>query len=188
MPYFEKIPGERIYLSPINPDDAELYTKWLNDLEITRWLGSTGSVFSLPAERAWLDGNLKDTNNYQFAIVLRDGDNLRGGDRLIGGTGFHDINQVNRRATLGIFIGGAEDRSKGYGAEALRLLVGYGFKWLGLLNIDLHVHSGNARAIRCYEKAGFRTYGRRSGVIFYDGGWMDDVLMEVLAKDWLDQA
>jgi len=166
MPYFEKIPGERIYLSPINPDDAELYTKWLNDLEVTRWLGSTGSVFSLPA----------------------DGDNPRGGDRLIGGTGFNGINQANRRATLGIFIGEAEDRSKGYGTEALRLLVDFGFKWLGLNNIDLHVHSSNARAIRCYEKAGFRAYGRRTGAILHDGEWMDDVLMEILAKDQADQS
>ena len=177
MPYFEKIPGERIYLSPIDPDDAELYAKWMNDLEITRWLGMTGRVIALPAERAWLENATKDQNILQFAIILRDG------NRLIGNLGFNEINQVHRKATLGIFIGEAEDRSKGYGTEALKLLVDYGFKWLGLRNIDLHVHSNNARAIRCYEKAGFRQYGRRTGVILHDGEWVDDVLMEVLAQD-----
>jgi len=175
MPYFEKIPGERIYLSPMNPDDAELYVKWLSDIEVTRWLSSTGSVYSLPAERAYLENAVKDTNNYQFAIILREG------DRLIGNIGLMDVQQINRRATLGLFIGEAEDRSKGYGSEAIRLLLGFGFNWLGLRNIDLHVNSDNARAIACYKKAGFREYGRRHGAVFADGRWYDDVLMEALA-------
>ena len=175
MPYFEKIPGERIYLSPIDPGDAETYTKWVNDFEVTRWLGSTGSVYSLPAERAYLENATKETNNHQFAIVLRDG------NRLIGSIGLMDLNQRCQKATLGIFIGEAEDRSKGYGTEAIRLLVDYGFQWLNLRNIDLHVNSGNARAIACYKKAGFREYGRRHDAIIADGRWYDDVLMEVLA-------
>jgi len=177
MPYFEKISGERIYLSPIDPGDAETYTKWLNDIEITRWLGSTGSVFSLPAERAWLEENVKKTDSLQFAIILRDG------NRLLGNLGLMDLNQRYQRATLGIFIGEAEDRSKGYGAEAIRLLVEYGFQWLNLRNIDLHVNSGNARAIACYKKAEFKEYGRRHSTIFADGRWYDDVLMEALAEE-----
>ena len=177
MPYFEKIPGERIYLSPIDPGDLEIYTKWMNDSEVTRWLGMHSGLYSLPAERAYLENATKDSHNYQFAIVLRNG------NRLIGNLGFNEINQINRRATLGLFIGEAEDRGKGYGAEAIKLLVGYGFKWLGLRNIDLHVNAGNARAIRCYEKAGFREYGRRTRAIFHDGEWSDDVLMEILAED-----
>ena len=176
MPYFEKIPGERVYLSPMNPGDAEIYTKWLNDVEVTRWLGQYSQVYSLPAERAWLENATKDVNNYLFAIVLREG------NRLIGNIGLMDLNQIHRRATLGIFIGQAEERSKGYGAEAVRLLLDYGFNWLGLRNIDLHVHVNNARAIRCYEKAGFREYGRRTRAIFHNGEWIDDVLMEILAE------
>ncbi|MDR2688097.1 MAG: GNAT family N-acetyltransferase [Oscillospiraceae bacterium] len=179
MPYFEKIPGERIYLSPMDTGDLEIYTKWMNDIEVTRWLGMAGGVYSLPAERAYLESATKDVNNYQFAIVLREG------DRLLGNIGLMDVNQVCRRATLGIFIGEAADRSKGFGAEAIKLLLGYGFKWLGLRNIDLHVNSGNARAIACYKKAGFREYGRRHGAVFADGQWYDDVLMEALAQDIL---
>ena len=179
MPYFEKISGERIYLSPINPDDLVVYTKWLNDIEVTRWLGGASGMTTLASERAWIEENTKRPDNYQFAIVLRGGGSED--DRLIGGVGLMDVNLINRRATLGIFIGEAEDRSKGYGAEAIELLLKYGFDWLGLRNIDLHVHSGNARAIACYKKAGFAEYGRRHGAIFSDGGWHDDVLMEALA-------
>ena len=176
MPYFEKIPGDRIYLSPMDPGDVEIYTKWLNDIEITRWLGMTSSVYGLPAEREYLEKTTKDPNNYQFAIVLREG------DRLLGNVGLMDVNQTHRKATLGIFIGEAEDRSKGYGSEAIQLLLGYSFNWLGLRNVDLHVNSSNARAVACYKKAGFREYGRRTGTIFAGGQWYDDVLMEALAQ------
>ena len=177
MPYFEKIPGERIFLSPMDPNDLEIYAKWMNDIKVTRWLGMHRNLYSLPAERAYLENATKDVTNYQFAIVLREG------GRLIGNIGLMDHEHVSRRATLGIFIGEAEDRSKGYGAEAIRLLVDYGFQWLNLRNIDLHVHSENARAIACYEKVGFREYGRRHGAVFADGRWYDDVLMEVLAQE-----
>ena len=176
MPYFEKIPGERVYLSPMDPGDLETYTRWMNDVEVTRWLGMFSGVYSLTAERAYLENATKDPNNYQFAIVLREE------NRLLGNIGLVDLNQIHRRATLGLFIGQAEDRSKGYGAEAIKLLLGYGFKWLGLRNIDLHVHSDNARAIACYKKAGFAEYGRRRGAVFADGVWHDDVLMEALAR------
>jgi len=179
MPYFEKLPGERVYLSPIDPDDAPTYAKWMNDLEVTRWLDNTHKVFSLPAERAWLEDTAKKTNSYAFAIVLREE------DRLLGNVGLMGVHPTNRTATLGIFIGEARDRSKGYGAEAIRLLLDYGFRWLGLRNIDLQVNSDNARAIACYEKVGFKEYGRRTNAIFADGQLFDIVLMQTLAEDWL---
>lgn len=179
MRYFEKLPGERLYLSPMNPEDAALYTKWLNDMEVTRWLGNARFMCTLAAEREYLESGTKDNQHYNFSIILRDG------DRLLGSVGLKDVNPVYRTAALGIFIGEAEDRSKGYGAEAIRLLLGFGFRWLGLHNIDLQVNSGNARAIACYEKVGFREYGRRREAIFTDGGRQDCVMMEVLTEEYL---
>jgi len=179
MPYFEKLPGERLFLSPVDPDDAETYARWVNDLEITRWLDMTNRLFSLPAERAFLEEAAKKTDNYQFAIVLRDE------NRLLGSVGLMDVHNTNRTATLGIFIGEAADRGKGYGAEAIKLLLDYGFRWLGLRNIDLHVNCENERAIACYKKVGFREYGRRRDAIFRDGEWVDRIHMEVLAQEWM---
>lgn len=178
MPYFEKILGARIYLSPIDPGDLERYVKWLTDIEVTRWLGTVSNVVTLANERAWIENTTQATDQYHFGIVLRDG------NRLLGGVSLMDVNLVDRSATLGIFIGEEEDRSKGYGAEAIGLLLDYGFHWLGLYNIDLHVNCENTRAIACYKRAGFREYGRRRGAIFRDGQWTDRVYMEVLAEEW----
>ena len=181
MKYFRKLEGERVYLSPMNPDDAEIYTKWMNDPEVSGYLGNYWAMVSLPVEREFLANAAKGNGSHIYGIVLRDG------DRLIGNIGLKDIHPTYRTATLGIFIGEAEDRSKGYGAEAIRLLADYGFRWLGLRNIDLHVNSNNPRAIRCYEKAGFREYGRRHGAVYADGRFIDDVAMELTAAEWLPQ-
>ena len=52
MKYFEKVKGDRLYLSPINIDDAEIYTKWLNDKEISENLSSSRMI-NLESEREW---------------------------------------------------------------------------------------------------------------------------------------
>lgn len=178
MPYFEKIAGERIYLSPIDPEDAALFTRWINDVEVARWYDCVSRVQTLSAEQAYLERKALNTEQHSFAIVLRDG------NRLLGCISFLHTSLLHRIATIGIYIGEAEDRSKGYGAEAIRLLVDYGFRWLGLRNIDLTAFSGNARAVRCYEKVGFKEYGRRHEAFYTDGHWQDKVHMQLLAKDW----
>ncbi|MDR1329131.1 MAG: GNAT family N-acetyltransferase [Oscillospiraceae bacterium] len=177
MKYFKKLVGEHIYLSPVNPDDAEIYTKWLNDPEVTDWISQTARIFSLSAERKVLE-KMADEGGYIFAIVrLSD-------DALLGNCGIHDIIHTNRRATVGIFIGEAENRSRGYGSEALRLLLGYGFNTLNLHNIMLTVQSDNARAIRCYEKIGFREYGHRRESVFKNGGYVDSMYMDILENEY----
>jgi len=176
MPYFEKIAGERLFLSPVNPDDAELYTKWLNDPGVTVNLGCHHKVISLPKERETLE-KFADGQTV-FAIVLREN------GRLIGNIGLHEIDQANGRATLGIFIGEDCDRSKGYGAEAIRLLLGYGFNALRLHNINLHVHADNPRAVACYKKAGLKECGRRREAVFSGGQYIDSIQMDILDREF----
>ena len=93
-----------------------------------------------------------------------------------------NVNLVSRKATLGIFIGDEENRSKGYGTEAMKLLVDYGFNILGLHNIDLNVFAFNKQAIRAYEKVGFKEYGRRHESYFLDGKFHDEISMEIINK------
>jgi len=175
--HFEKIPGERLYLSPVNPDDAELYAKWLNDWEITQWLTMHSRVIGLPAERKWLE-NAATGDGYNFAIVARDG------DRLLGSISLMNVQQVNRCAEVGVFIGEAEDKSKGYGTEAIKLLLSYGFRTLGLHNILLHVNADNARAIACYKKCGFKLCGCFREGIFMDGRFVDSLSMDILDREF----
>ncbi|MDR0896819.1 MAG: GNAT family N-acetyltransferase [Oscillospiraceae bacterium] len=172
MRYFRKVSGERVYLSPMNPDDVVQYTAWLNDPAVSVSTGGYPHMYSYPVEREALERMCGQPA--QFAIVASDG------DLLIGNTGLMDINYIDGTATLGIFIGRAEYRGKGYGAEAIRLLLGFGFHTLNLRNILLDVQATNAQAIACYEKCGFTEIGRRTGAKFIDGQYVDLVLMQAL--------
>ncbi|MDF2589109.1 MAG: family N-acetyltransferase [Anaerocolumna sp.] len=174
MKYFKKLVGERIYLSPMNPADAETYTKWLNDLEVTDGLGNSIRITSLDNERAWIQQN---SGQYEFAIVrLED-------DKLLGNCGFHNIDHLRQCSELGLFIGDEENRNQGYGAEVLNLLLDYGFNYLNFNNVMLKVFSFNERAINCYKKVGFKEIGRRRKSYYVKGKFYDDVFMDILKED-----
>ena len=175
MKYFKKIEGEKVYLSPMNLEDIEKYVKWMNDFSTTDGLGSSSKVTTFESEKAWLINNM-DKKEQQFAIVLKET------DKLIGNCGFCDINHLHQKGEVGLFIGEEENRSKGYGTEALSLLVEYGFNYLNLKNIMLKVFSFNKRAIKSYEKVGFKVFGKRTEVYYLNGKWDDEYFMEILRK------
>lgn len=177
MRYFKKLIGERIYLSPLNMEDAEKYVEWFCNFKLTDGIGNSGMVMSLESEKEWIDKTLKN-NDLQFAII-----NLENNE-LIGNCGFSSISHKNRIGTIGLFIGEEDNRSKGYGTEALKLLLDYGFNYINLNNIMLTVKSFNERAIRCYEKVGFKEFGRRRESYFLNGKYYDDVHMDILASEF----
>ena len=171
MKYFKKIVGERLYLSPMNVEDVEIYTKWLNDRSTTDNISGTTKVITLQGEKEFIES--RKSYDYDFSIVLND-------DTLIGNISLQNVDLISRKATLGIFIGEEENRSKGYGTEAMKILIDYGFNILGLHNINLNVFSFNERAIRAYNKVGFREYGRRHESYFLNGHFYDSINMEII--------
>ncbi len=77
-----------------------------------------------------------------------------------------NIQQIHQRAEIGLFIGEAKDRGKGYGSEVVKLMVGYGFRYINLNNIMLKVFSGNTAAINAYKKCGFTEIGKKNCFYF----------------------
>lgn len=176
MKYYKKITGKRIYFSPIHTDDAETYIKWMNDETVAKDFGQYSSVVSSQNDLKWLFEPPADMQRY--AIVLIDG------DVMIGSISIHNIDHLNRNAFLGIFIGEKEYRSKGYGTEALRLILEYGFKTLNLHTIMLTVHADNNAGIACYNKIGFREVGKLPESIFKNGQYIDKLYMCVISRDF----
>lgn len=176
MKYFKKLLGENIYLSPRNIEDVEKYTKWLNDFETTDYTGRSGALVTLEAEKEYLEKHINDEATFGI-IELKT-------DKLIGSISLEKINYISRRATLGIFIGDKDTRNKGYGTEAIRLILDYGFNYLNLNNIQLDVMEFNERAIACYKKCGFKEYGRRRKSEFVNGKYYDRISMDILAEEF----
>jgi RimJ/RimL family protein N-acetyltransferase len=88
-----------------------------------------------------------------------------------------------RTATYAILIG-PPHQGHGYGTEATRLVVRYGFAELGLHRIQLAVIGGNERALRTYRKAGFVEEGRSRESLYRDGAWHDEIRMSILDREW----
>ncbi len=178
MRYFKKLVGERIYLSPMNLEDVELYTKWMNDFEVTNGIGASARMISISSERNWIQQNTQD--QYQFSIVrLED-------DKLIGSCCIEQIDQIHQRAVAGLMIGDEKNRGQGYGTETLKLLLKYSFDYLNLHNVMLGVFSFNQRAIACYQKVGFREVGRRRECYYVEGRFYDEIYMDILKSEWKD--
>lgn len=177
MKYYKKLIGDRIYLSPMSIEDAEKYAEWFCDFKMTDGIKKSSSVMTVASEREWIEKNLKN-NEMNFAIV-----NL-GNDEIIGQCGLMNVNQKDRYGEVGIFIGNEENRSKGYGAEVLKLLLDFGFNYHNLNNIMLGVMSFNERAIACYKKIEFKEIGRRRECYFLNGKYYDEIYMDILAREF----
>ena len=173
--YFKKLIGEKCYLSPLDINDVEQYVTWLNDSEVTCNLTLATAVISLENEKDILARLTKDHN---YGIIDKET------NKLIGNVGFVAINNMHRKAEIGIFIGNKEYWSKGYGYEALFLLIDYGYRVLNLNNIMLRVYSYNKRAIACYEKVGFKKIGEIRETHIYNLEKHNEILMDLLPEDF----
>ena len=107
-------------------------------------------------------------------------------DKLIGAVGLESINRTDRTATLGIFIGDKDYRSKGYGTEVIRLILDYGFNYMNLHSIKLSLLSANERALKCYKKCGFKEAGRTRQNRFINGKWYDTITMDILENEFTE--
>ena len=133
MKYFKKLLGDRIYLSPLAADEEEieLFAKWLNDFETSDYIGRSNAITTFEGEKEFLTKKALNNKDIQLAIVTIDE------NKFIGTVSLENIDYINRTAILGIFIGDKEYRNKGYGTEAIRLILDFGFNYINLNNIKL---------------------------------------------------
>jgi RimJ/RimL family protein N-acetyltransferase len=170
--------GEQVALGPRRRDLLPLYLRWINDFEVTRTLGQPLRPMTWEEEEAWYDRANGSQGDVGFTIYER------ATLRPIGNTGLHGINYREGTAEFGILIGEKDCWGKGYGTEATRLMLDYGFTALGLQSIMLRVHSHHERAIRAYTRAGFRHAGRWRQAHRLAGTAHDVIFMDCLAEEF----
>ena len=171
--------GDKVVLRPIEAADVEgPYLDWLNDYEVTRFL-ETGTT---PATRAtlqrYLDTVAAAAGTVMLAIVEKASGLHVGNIKLAG------VHSVHRRADLGIMLGDKSRWGRGYGREAVALVLAYGFDRLNLNKIYLGVDVDNAAAVKVYEELGFKIEGTQRQHLFRDGAYRDRHLMGILREEF----
>jgi RimJ/RimL family protein N-acetyltransferase len=172
--------GELVALGPLNKGLLPLLARWENDLELSVLTGDPVRPLTPEAIDALYEErfNRHGPDRALFAI------SERATLRPIGTAGLMAINHAHRTAEFGIGIGEPDCWGKGYGTEASRLVIDYAFTVLGLHNVMLRVFNYNERAIRAYQRVGFREIGRQRQAQRIGARVYDVVLMDILATDF----
>lgn len=181
------IHGERVRLRRVEREDLPRFVEWLNDPEVRDHLAAFHPL-SLAQEERWFESTLAlDPACQPFAIEAKSGpEKLETGPTPwthVGGLGFHQVDWKNRTAEFGIVIGHKAFWGSGYGTDATRAFVGWGFRVLNLNRVSLRVYEDNTRAIRAYQKVGFLVEGRLRQDRFHAGRYMDTLVMGLLKDE-----
>ncbi len=172
--------GERIRFRAIEHADLPRCQAWLNDPEVIEGLAQIVPLSELDEEHWFEQAMRRDKEERPLAIEVREEDAWR----HVGNIGFLNLEWIPRAAELGIFIGDKSIWNKGYGTEAVELLLRHGFQTLNLNRIYLHVFANNLRARHSYEKAGFVLEGTLRQAVYRHGEYLDMLIMSVLRAEW----
>ncbi len=168
---------EPVYLRALELDDLDRTYKWHNDPELYRTIGAFHYV-SRATDEEWLRRKQAwSVEEVNLAICLTSD------SQHIGNIYLRSIDWIARNANLLMWIGEPDQRLKGYGQAALRLVTKHAFQDLGLVRLYLTVLEDNKPAIRAYEKCGFVLEGKLRKHFFGSGRFHNLLMMGLCAED-----
>jgi RimJ/RimL family protein N-acetyltransferase len=172
--------GEKVLLRAMRREDLERLCQFNNDVEVELMGGGDPPIpQSLVRLQAEFDANVGKGGRDGTAFAI-EADGL-----YIGGCALFNFDQVARRCELGITIGDKNYWGRGYGRDAIRTLIEYGFRHHNLHRICLTVNSTNPRAIGAYRRCGFVEEGRLRAHMWNNGQYIDLVQMGILRDEWV---
>ena len=173
------IEGLKIYLRGIEKRDLEgRFFQWANDKEVTHYLFMGVFPNILENLEEWFEEIRKSNKDVVFMIIDKNT------DQEIGFCGFHEIRWIHRSAEYRAFIGEKEFWGKGYGQEATKLMLRYGFELLNFNRIWLGVNAEHKRAINSYLKCGFTKEGVLRQEIYRNSKYYDVIRMSILREEY----
>ena len=171
--------GERVYLRPLEPDDADALASY--DAAETETFFDEGRQLVSPISlKRWISGMSKHRPPQEifFAVCLKED------DRLLGHVGVDGLDWVNRTGETGSYLGPAENRGKGYGTEAKHLLIAYCFEHLQLEMLHSYVWEPNTRSAAALLKQGYQPAGRVRHASTRRGKYHDMLVFDLSPEDW----
>jgi RimJ/RimL family protein N-acetyltransferase len=180
--------GQDIRFGPIDHEkDSEIESKWTHDSEFMRMMETAParpmSAAMIKKQYEKLEKQIEENKNlYHFMI------HLKTDDRLIGTAWVKRIEWTNGNGLLQLGIGAAEDRGKGYGTQALRMLLRFAFAELNLFRVSAMVPEYNEAALALLKKLGFVQEVCRRKALERDGRRWDLYYFGLLSDEWRNQA
>lgn len=169
--------GEKTMVRAMETEDLRNVWRWENDLSVMKhmWIDPT----SFRAVENYFEENLKDPKTKWFIIAEKES------DLAIGVVWYYSLHPADR-CEVGIYVGEEQYRGRGYGSDALKVFLEFLFGTKGLHRVGLSVAEDNPRAIRAYEKCGFREEGRLREHCIKDGTRVDLVNMGILKREFYE--
>lgn len=171
--------GRNIIINSISEPDLERIHKWFNNVSFLRYYDMLPAI---PQNGKQVAKAIEDFVNSDRSMMLAI--RLKESNQIIGVIGLFDIQWTNGTATFFIGIGEDGYTGKGYGSEAIELMLDFGFHELNLYRIQLNVIAYNTAAINAYEKVGFIREGCFRELVFREGKRHDLYLYGLLRDEW----
>lgn len=173
--------GQLVNLRAFTDEDIKPSVEFMNDMEVVLNLDDDAPMpQSYETQKEWFEEARKDKKHYKdffWAIETKEG-------KFIGGCGVNHMDGKNRVAQVGIFIGDRDCLGKGYGTDAMKVLLEFLFEEYNVNKVKLMVFDFNKRAIKSYEKCGFKTEAMLRESVFRFGKYNDMRSMAILKEDY----
>ena len=177
--------GRLVRLRAYEKSDIDSLMRFINDEEVKRYLAVHEFLkypLSRLQEEKWIEYCASGTGPDRVFVIESLHDR-----RFLGHIGLEHMDWVDRRTNLALFLFNKEEWSKGYGSDALKVLLRLAFDKLGFYRVGLRVAASNTRAIRCYEKCGFKHEGVLRCDRFLDGRLQDSLIMSMLEPEYRER-
>ncbi|MBI5031127.1 MAG: GNAT family N-acetyltransferase [Chloroflexi bacterium] len=174
--------GSLVQLCAVNSvSDAEPFSRWSRDSEFMRLSdASPAQMWTIKQTTEFIEKEFETESPTMFAFSIW----TREDNRIVGEIDLSGINWASGESIVGISIGDRNDWGKGYGTDAMRVILRFAFDELNLHRVFLNTFEYNPRAIRSYEKCGFKHEGRQRRVLNRDGKRWDILYMGILREEW----
>lgn len=167
--------GNKIYLRAMEPSDVDFLYSVENDPSNWR-ISQTMAPFSRHVLSEFANSTQDIHAHKQMRFIICENET----ERAVGTIDLFDYDAINLRAGIGVLIQRTDDRSKGFGEEALNLMLNFGFNQLLLHSLYCNILEDNVVSINLFEKLGFEKIGLKKDWINTEHGWKNEYTLQIL--------
>lgn len=171
-----EIRGKRVILREQREEDAPFFVHWFNQPKVMFQCGFEKTVSEEEMKKA-INGSHKSEDSVWFTITDLDGN-------IIGETGLLRMFPAWHQTDLTIIIPDPDMQHRGYGTEAIRIMLDMAFKEYEMHRVSIGVVGLNTEALEFYKKIGFKQEGILEEAYYYNNEYSDFIMMRILSREW----